>query len=472
MKSLKSEERNKAKILLVDDDVRMIKSLGAILSDQGFDIELVQNGEDALNLVHEKEFDAVILDIIIPKINGIEVLKAITRDLPALPVVIISGQGTIPQAVEVTKIGAYDFLEKPLNAKRVIVTLNNAVEQGRLKRRINRLLQDTMERYRMVGNSPEIRRIFKIIERVAPTNGRVLIRGESGVGKELVARAIHHLSRRSANPFLRLNCASMPDELIESALFGHRKGAFTGATENKEGLFKAADRGTLFLDEIGDMSLRAQSKVLRAIELGEIQRLGDARTEEVDVRLVAATNQNLEELVEKGQFRQDLYYRLDVITIEIPPLRERKEDIPALVAHFNKFFSEEYNVRLKQFQPEAMAVFLDYDWPGNVRELRNVVEYLEVVQPDEIIEADMVREAIYRHMAKPSLALVMQSGLTLKEARRQFERELIQNRLDAFNWNVAQTARDLGIDRTHLYKKISDYQLQPKKKSPASPSSF
>jgi len=462
-----TDSSDTARILLVDDDVRMARSLGGILENQGFDIDLAQNGEEALDKVRQFAFDAIILDIVIPKKDGIEVLKEIVRSFPALPVIMISGQGTIRQAVEATKLGAYDFLEKPLDAERVLVTLKNAIEQGRLKRRVNRLLKDSMERYRMVGESKALRHVFGLIERVAPTNGRVLIRGESGVGKELVARAIHHLSNRSTNLFVRLNCASMPDELIESALFGHRKGAFTGATEDKEGLFKIAHRGTLFLDEIGDLSLRAQSKVLRAIELGEIQRLGDSKTEQVDVRLIAATNQNLEELIEKGQFRQDLYYRLDVISLQIPPLRERKEDIPALLTHFSQYFSEEYNIRLKKFDPGAIAAFLNYDWPGNVRELRNVVEYLVIIEPSDVIRAPMVQKAIYRHLSKSGKELVLQMGLTLKEARRQFERELIQNRLTAFEWNVARTARDLGIDRTHLYKKMADYHLNPK--SPRTP---
>ncbi len=467
MENWSTDSSDTARILLVDDDVRMARSLGGILENQGFDIDLAQNGEEALDKVRQFAFDAIILDIVIPKKDGIEVLKEIVRSFPALPVIMISGQGTIRQAVEATKLGAYDFLEKPLDAERVLVTLKNAIEQGRLKRRVNRLLKDSMERYRMVGESKALRHVFGLIERVAPTNGRVLIRGESGVGKELVARAIHHLSNRSTNLFVRLNCASMPDELIESALFGHRKGAFTGATEDKEGLFKIAHRGTLFLDEIGDMSLRAQSKVLRAIELGEIQRLGDSKTEQVDVRLIAATNQNLEELIEKGQFRQDLYYRLDVISLQIPPLRERKEDIPALLTHFSQYFSEEYNIRLKKFDPGAIAAFLNYDWPGNVRELRNVVEYLVIIEPSDVIRAPMVQKAIYRHLSKSGKELVLQMGLTLKEARRQFERELIQNRLTAFEWNVARTARDLGIDRTHLYKKMADYHLNPK--SPRTP---
>ncbi len=467
MENWSTDSSNTARILLVDDDVRMARSLGGILENQGFDIDLAQNGEEVLDKVRQFAFDAIILDIVIPKKDGIEVLKEIVRSFPALPVIMISGQGTIRQAVEATKLGAYDFLEKPLDAERVLVTLKNAIEQGRLKQRVNRLLKDSMERYRMVGESKALRHVFGLIERVAPTNGRVLIRGESGVGKELVARAIHHLSNRSTNLFVRLNCASMPDELIESALFGHRKGAFTGATEDKEGLFKIAHRGTLFLDEIGDMSLRAQSKVLRAIELGEIQRLGDSKTEQVDVRLIAATNQNLEELIEKGQFRQDLYYRLDVISLQIPPLRERKEDIPALLTHFSQYFSEEYNIRLKKFDPGAIAAFLNYDWPGNVRELRNVVEYLVIIEPSDVIRAPMVQKAIYRHLSKSGKELVLQMGLTLKEARRQFERELIQNRLTAFEWNVARTARDLGIDRTHLYKKMADYHLNPK--SPRTP---
>ncbi len=450
----------KIKVLIVDDDERMIKALQDILEFKGFNVDLAKDGEEALSKVTKKEFDALVLDILLPKKDGIEVLKEVIADKPQLPVIMISGHGTIRLAVESTKLGAYDFLEKPLDAERVLITLKNAVEKYRLERKVNSLIRDSLERYKMVGQSFSIQQIFKTIEQAAPTNGRILIQGESGVGKELVARAIHHLSQRSAGPFVRLNCASIPEELIESELFGYRKGAFTGAVSDKEGLFKTADHGTLFLDEIGDMSLRAQSKVLRAIEEGEIQKVGGLESEQVDVRLIAATNKNLDQLIEEKKFREDLYYRLNVITIEVPPLRERKEDIPALIAHFNKIFSEENNVKLKTFTSDAIVLFVEYDWPGNIRELKNVIEYLVVANNEEIIDQQLVFNAIYRNDVHSKRSYFADIKLSLKEAREKFEKEIIMNRLVVFDWNISKTAKELGLDRTNLYKKMVRYGIR------------
>ncbi|HDL78263.1 MAG TPA: sigma-54-dependent Fis family transcriptional regulator [Bacteroidetes bacterium] len=321
------------------------------------------------------------------------------------------------------------------------------------------LIRDSMERYKMIGKSNAIRKIFQIIERAAPTNGRILIQGESGTGKELVAQAIHHLGNRSDGPFMRLNCASIPEELIESELFGYTKGAFTGASADKDGLFKVANNGTLFLDEIADMSLRAQAKVLRAIDEGEIQKVGGAEPEKVDVRVIAATNKNLRPLIQEGRFREDLFYRLNVVTIEIPPLRERKEDIPALLAHYNKLFSEENNVKIRTFSTDALILLVEYNWPGNIRELKNVVEYLVVMSEKELIDQQIAFDAIYRDKGQRRKDYFSYSNATLKKSRENFEREIILNRLAAFNWNISKTAKQLGLDRTNLYKKMARYDI-------------
>lgn len=453
-------KNGKIKVLIVDDDERMIRALQDILEFKGFSVALAKDGEEALAKVKQKEFDALILDILLPKKNGMEVLKEVVADNPQLPVIVISGHGTIRLAVESTKLGAYDFLEKPLDAERVLITLKNAVEKYRLERKVQSLIRDSLERYKMVGKSHAIRKIFKTIEQAAPTHGRVLIQGESGTGKELVARAIHHLSARSDGPFVRLNCASIPEELIESELFGYKRGAFTGAATDKDGLFKAANRGTLFLDEIGDMSLRAQSKVLRAIEEGEIQKVGSVDSEQIDVRLVAATNKKLEDLIAEKKFREDLYYRLNVVTIEVPPLRERKEDIPALIAHYNKIFSEENNVKLRTFTTDAIILFIEYDWPGNIRELKNVVEYLVVANDKEFIDQQLAFKAVYRNENGATGNYFSNASITLKEARENFEKEFIMNRLTALGWNISKTAKALGLDRTNLYKKMVRYKIK------------
>ncbi|NOY78286.1 MAG: sigma-54-dependent Fis family transcriptional regulator [Calditrichaeota bacterium] len=448
------------KVLIVDDDERMIRALQDILEFKGFSVDLAKDGEEALVKVNQKDFDALVLDIILPKKDGMEVLKEVVTKKPQLPVIVISGHGTIRLAVESTKLGAYDFLEKPLDAERVLITLKNAVEKYRLEKKVHSLIRDSLERYKMIGKSQAIRNIFKTIEQAAPTHGRILIQGESGTGKELVARAIHHLSTRSDGPFVRLNCASIPEELIESELFGYKKGAFTGAGTDKEGLFKAANGGTLFLDEIGDMSLRAQAKVLRAIEEGEIQKLGGVDFEQVDARIIAATNKKLEQLIVEKKFREDLYYRLNVVTIYVPPLRERKEDIPALITHFNKLFSDENNVKRRVFTTDAIILFVEYDWPGNIRELKNVVEYLVVVSDKEVIDQQLAFQAIYRNENYAQKTYFSNRNITLREARESFEKEMILNRLAALNWNISRTAKELGLDRTNLYKKMMRYGIQ------------
>jgi len=453
-------QNGKIKVLIVDDDERMIRALQDILEFKGFSVDLAKDGEEALVKVNQKDFDALVLDIILPKKDGMEVLKEVVTKKPQLPVIVISGHGTIRLAVESTKLGAYDFLEKPLDAERVLITLKNAVEKYRLEKKVHSLIRDSLERYKMIGKSQAIRNIFKTIEQAAPTHGRILIQGESGTGKELVARAIHHLSTRSDGPFVRLNCASIPEELIESELFGYKKGAFTGAGTDKEGLFKAANGGTLFLDEIGDMSLRAQAKVLRAIEEGEIQKLGGVDFEQVDARIIAATNKKLEQLIVEKKFREDLYYRLNVVTIYVPPLRERKEDIPALITHFNKLFSDENNVKRRVFTTDAIILFVEYDWPGNIRELKNVVEYLVVVSDKEVIDQQLAFQAIYRNENYAQKTYFSNRNITLREARESFEKEMILNRLAALNWNISRTAKELGLDRTNLYKKMMRYGIQ------------
>jgi len=453
-------QNGKIKVLIVDDDERMIKALQDILEFKGFSVDLAKDGEEALDKVKQKDFDALVLDIILPKKDGMEVLKEVVTDKPQLPVIVISGHGTIRLAVESTKLGAYDFLEKPLDAERVLITLKNAVEKYRLEKKVNSLIRNSLERYKMIGKSQAIRNIFKTIEQAAPTHGRILIQGESGTGKELVARAIHHLSARSDGPFIRLNCASIPEELIESELFGYKKGAFTGAVADKEGLFKMANGGTLFLDEIGDMSLRAQAKVLRAIEEGEIQKLGGVDFEQVDARIITATNKKLEQLIAEKKFREDLYYRLNVVTIYVPPLRERKEDIPVLIAHFNKLFSDENNVKRRTFTTDAIILLMEYDWPGNIRELKNVVEYLVVVNDNEIVDQQLAFQAVYRNETYAQKTYFSNRNITLKEARESFEKEMILNRLAALNWNISRTAKELGLDRTNLYKKMVRYGIQ------------
>src|SRR5437868_5523380 len=384
----------KARILVIDDEAEIRRSVRMILEYEGYDVIEASSGPEGVTLAEREPPDLVFLDIKMPGMDGLEALQRIRAANDLLPVVIISGHGTVSTAVEATKAGAFDFIEKPLASERVLVTIRNALDQTRLKDE-NRSLKRAVEvRHQMVGESPGLRQVWDSIKRASPTNATVLLLGESGVGKELVARAIHRNSLRSRDRFVQVNCAAIPEELIESELFGHEKGSFTGATEKQIGKFEQADHGTIFLDEVGDMSAKTQAKVLRVLQEGEVERLGSARTIKVDVRVIAATNKNLEEEIEKGHFREDLYFRLAVIPIHVPPLRERPEDIPLLVRHYMDYFSRENNVRQKRISAAALDALTRYRWRGNIRELRNTVERMIIMTGADTIEVADLPESV------------------------------------------------------------------------------
>jgi two-component system nitrogen regulation response regulator NtrX len=390
-------------------------------------------------------------------VDGVDTLAEIKRQWPELPVVIISGHGTIETAVKATKLGAYDFVEKPLSLEKTLLVVERALEHSRLEQE-NRQLRERIERaHEIIGTSPAITELRRQISTAAPTNGRVLIFGENGSGKELVARSVHTLSVRRDRPFTEVNCAAIPEELIESELFGHEKGAFTGAVARRRGKFELADSGTLFLDEIGDMSLRTQAKVLRALEEQTIERIGGHEPIRVDVRVIAASNKPLQELIGHGRFREDLFYRLNVIPIEVPPLRRRKEDIPLLVDHFLRTFSAEYGKRPKALSGEAMVSFMAYDWPGNVRELKNMVERLVIMTAGDVIAPDDLPAPLRVGEGLPATGGPQQ----LREAREAFERAYILGELRAHEWNITRTAKALGIGRVNLWRKLRAYGITP-----------
>src|SRR5438874_6329197 len=384
----------KSRILVVDDEAAIRDSLRMTLEYEGYEFVGAATGQEGLALVEREAPDLVLLDVKMPGVDGLEGLDRLRAMNEALPVVVISGHGTISTAVEATKKGAFDFIEKPFASERVLVSLRNALDQGRLRDE-NRTLKKAVEvRHQLIGESAALKQVMAAVGRAAPTNATVLIQGESGVGKELVARTIHRNSLRSRERFVQVNCAAIPEELIESELFRHEKGSFTGATEKQVGKFEQADRGTIFLDEVGDMSAKTQAKVLRVLQEGEVERLGSARTIKVDVRVIAATNKNLEEEIEKGRFREDLYFRLAVIPIHVPPLRERPDDIPLLVRHYMDYFSRENNVRPKRLTQAALEFMQKARWKGNVRELRNTVERLLIMTPGDAIDVDDLRDVV------------------------------------------------------------------------------
>lgn len=446
-------------ILIVDDEKAIQTSLRGVLEDEGYRVTAVGAGSEALARLTEETPDLILLDIWMPGMDGLEVLAEIKRLRLDQAVVMISGHGTIETAVKATKLGAYDFIEKPLSLEKTLLTVARGLEHSRLERENRELRQQVERQHQIVGDSPAILELRRQIEIAAPTNGRVLIYGENGAGKELVARAIHALSARREGPFVEVNCAAIPEELIESELFGHEKGAFTGALSRRKGKFELADGGTLFLDEIGDMSFKTQAKVLRVLEEQAFERVGGKETIKVDVRVIAASNQNLQELIGRGRFRDDLFYRLNVIPIEVPPLRERKEDIPLLVQHFIAVFSAENGKRPKAVSVEALAYLLAYDWPGNVRELRNMVERLVIMAPRDAIGPEDLPPPL-----RPKEAARLEETAkekTLKEAREAFERAYILAELRANDWHMTRTAERLGIERSHLYRKLKVYRITP-----------
>jgi two-component system, NtrC family, nitrogen regulation response regulator NtrX len=445
-------------ILIVDDEPSIRSSLRGVLEDEGYRVTAVGSGSDARSVLVEEAPDLVVLDVWMPGMDGLDTLAELKRLRPDAQVVMISGHGTIETAVKATRLGAYDFIEKPLSLEKTLLTVARALDHARLERENASLRERLAERTEIIGESPAVTRLRALIATAAPTNGRVLIHGENGSGKEIVARAIHALSARRAQPFVEVNCAAIPEELIESELFGHERGAFTGALARRRGRFELADRGTLFLDEIGDMSLKTQAKVLRALEEQAFERVGGKDTLKVDVRVIAASNRDLGALIRQGRFREDLYYRLNVIPIEVPPLRTRREDIPLLVDHFIRLFCAENGKPERRLAPDTLAYFVAYDWPGNVRELRNMVERLVIMAPGEVITVGDLPAPL----RPPDAAAGAGDGdRSLREAREQFERAYILAELRANDWNVTRTAERLGVERSHLHRKLKAYGIAP-----------
>ena len=449
----------KSRILVVDDEAEIRRSVRMILEYEGYDVIEAASGPDGVALAERESPDLVFLDVKMPGMDGLEALQRIKAANEAVPVVIISGHGTVSTAVEATKAGAFDFIEKPLPSERILVTIRNALDRTRLADE-NRSLRRAVEvRHQMVGESPALRQVWDAIKRAAPTNATVLLLGESGVGKELVARSIHRNSLRSRERFVQVNCAAIPEELIESELFGHEKGSFTGATEKQIGKFEQADRGTIFLDEIADMSPKTQAKVLRVLQEGEVERLGSARTIKVDVRVIAATNKDLEQEIEKGTFREDLYFRLSVIPIRVPPLRDRREDIPILVKHFADLFSRENNRRPPDFTRDALQYLQKARWKGNVRELKNTVERLMIMAPGPKIDEDDLREVVRLETKPAGPDNEKERPGTLREFKESAERAFLVGKLRENNWNISKTAEVIGTPRSNLYKKLEQYGI-------------
>jgi len=464
------------KILVIDDEAAIRESLRMILEYEDYQFVGASGGQEGIEAVARERPDVVLLDIKMPGMDGMEVLRKLHAADESLPVVMISGHGTTATAVEAIRSGAIDFLDKPLGSERVIVTLRNVLRQSALTTE-NRDLRVAMEgKYEIVGQSPALRAVLESVTRAAPTGATVLLLGESGVGKELVARTIHRNSPRASQRFVQVNCAAIPEELIESELFGHEKGSFTGATEKQVGKFEQADRGTIFLDEIGDMSQKTQAKVLRVLQEQEVERLGSARTIKVDVRVIAATNKDLEEALGRGEFREDLYFRLNVIPIVVPPLRERREDIPRLVQHFIKRATEEHNLRPKKVDPSAMDALQRYRWRGNIRELRNAVERLLIMAPQDVIRLEdlpaEVRTGDAGGAAAPDVPSVTAvaaaptggepspaAPATLREFKDAAERAYLVQKLRETNWNISRTAELIDTPRSNLYKKLEQHGI-------------
>ncbi len=453
----------RSRILVVDDEPGIRQSLCGVLEDEGYEAAAVESGEACLDELARRSYDLVLLDIWLPGLDGLEVLARIQEipfaDRPV--VVIISGHGTIETAVRSTKLGAFDFLEKPLTIPKVSIAAKNAIQHRRLELE-NQMLRDQggEPRYRIIGESVPMKALRQQLGLMAGTNGRVLIYGESGTGKELVAHAIHAMSARAAELFVEVNCAAIPEELIESELFGHRKGSFTGATEDKVGKLQKADGGSLFLDEVGDMSLKTQAKVLRALEEQRFEPVGASAFIQVDVRVIAATNKNLQEEIERGNFREDLFYRLNVIPFYVPPLRDRREDIPLLADYFLREFTSAYGRKAKELTADAYRVLKEYHWPGNVRELKNLMERIVIMNPQVRVDARHIPLNLARGRAGSDRNL--ERFASLQEVRECAEREYILRKLEETGGNVSRTAELLGLERSNLYRKMKTLGIAPK----------
>ena len=446
-------------ILIIDDEPGIRDTLRGVLEDEGFAVATAASGEAGLELARSNHYGCILLDIWLGSgIDGLETLAQLKEEGNDAAVVMISGHGNIETAVKSTKLGAFDFIEKPLSLERTIVTVKNAIRQRELERVNEQLQSELDEQYVMVGESVAMRALRKQISIVAPTDGRVLISGESGTGKELVARAIHSQSKRKNAPFVEINSAAIPEELVESELFGHAKGAFSGATRSKKGKFEVADGATLFLDEIGDMSPRVQAKMLRVLEEQRFEPVGSNTPVSVDVRVISATNKPLDSLIDNGNFRADLFYRLNVIPFQVPPLRERPEDIPLLVDHFNRRFSSEYGKAQKEFTDDAIASLQANDWLGNVRELKNTVERIVIMSGKKKVDVEDL-PALESTVEIPAISFRFP---TFKDATDAYQREFILHKLAEFDGNVAKAAEDMGVDRSHLYRRMKNLGIQQK----------
>jgi len=449
------------RILIVDDEAGIRSSLGQVLVDEGFEVESAATGEKGLDRLRESAFHLVLLDVWLPKRDGLEILQEIKTAHPDVAVIMISGHANVETAVKATKLGAFDFVEKPLSLEKISLVVRNALKHRRLEER-NRALRESLRRRPiLIGDSEVMQRLKEQVQAAAPTDGRVLIFGENGTGKEVVARTIHALSHRCDEPFVEVNCAAIPEELIESELFGHVKGAFTGAAESKKGKFELADGGTLFLDEIGDMSLKTQAKVLRVLQEQTFEPVGGSTTVKVDVRVIAATNKDLTELIRGGQFREDLYFRLNVLPLRVPPLREREGDIPALARHFLGEFARHYGRPIPAVDPAVAEAVAAYPWPGNVRELRNVVERMTIMGPrGRITVADLPPELGGGRAGRMDGAgLDLGSEGPLREARERFEKWYVARKLRENGGNVTRTAEALGLERSHLHRKLRAFGI-------------
>jgi two-component system, NtrC family, nitrogen regulation response regulator NtrX len=446
-------------ILVVDDEESICQSLKAILSDEGYQVLVAGSGEEAVSIVEEEMPQLVLLDVWLPGMDGLETLKAIKKINPQVLVIVMSGHGTIETAVKATKLGAFDFIEKPLSLDKIIILVNNALSLIRLKEENVLLKQKVSHQYELTGNSPAINELKEMISIVAPTNAWILIMGENGTGKELVARSIHHLSLRSHKDIVEVNCAAIPEELIESELFGHEKGAFTGATEKKRGKFDLAHEGTIFLDEVADMSLKAQAKILRILQEKKFERVGGNKLIDMDVRVLAATNKDLEEEMKAGSFRPDLYYRLHVIPLVVPPLRDRKEDIKPLAERFLLDLTVKEGLEPKTLTDDALNLLMRHDWPGNVRELKNIIERLIILTPSNEITAKDIPPLNIKEETETAFGPQTVTGDSLKDAKMDFERQFILKKLEENEGNISKTAEAIGLERSNLHKKLRSLKV-------------
>ncbi|MDP8268714.1 MAG: sigma-54 dependent transcriptional regulator [Candidatus Tenebribacter davisii] len=444
------------KVLIIDDEMNICLTLKNILEDEGYKCDFAIDSRLGMQKFEDNTPDVILLDVRLDGTNGIDLLKDIKKIREDVIVIMISGHSGIKEAVQSIKYGAYDFLEKPLSLSKVKIVIKKAFEFKTISKDYNRLKENENEQYRIIGNSEPIKELLSLVDRIAASDSKVLIRGESGTGKELVAYAIHHRSNRKNNPFAKFNSAAIPTELVESELFGYEKGAFTGATQSKNGKIEQAHSGTLFLDEIGDMSLQAQSKILRVIQEGEFERVGGNKTQKVDVRLIAATHKNLEDLVQKGEFREDLYYRLNVIPIITPPLRQHPEDIPILIEYFSKQFSNELKLQQKEFLPQSITELCSWEFKGNIRELKNFIERLYILNPKIVIELGDIKNL---GIVKRADSNFWNETISLKDKRKEFETKYLSIQLKMHNNNISNTAKALDLQISNLSRKLKELNL-------------